>query len=42
MMKTYQTPELVWQMISADDIITTSPYLVDGAGEDEENLVEWW
>lgn len=44
-MKNYQTPELVWQMVSADDILRTSPTSTEfslDVGNDTKTTFAWW
>lgn len=42
-MKTYQTPEILWQDVDLADILTESSpiQLLDKEGSDE-NLLPWW
>lgn len=41
-MKTYQTPEIVWQILDPADIITASTTFVNGSGSDNTNVISWW
>ena len=41
-MKTYQTPEVLWQLVSDLDVIATSGVFRDEEGNDKENVMDWW
>jgi len=44
-MKAYQTPEILLNLISAQDVIATSAgngLFVDGEGKDNNNVMDWW
>ena len=42
-MKTYQTPEILWQNVDLEDVLTGSPLglFVDDSGDEYVNLLGW-
>ena len=42
-MKVYQTPEAWMTLVAEDDVIATSAeFFVDGQGNDNDNVMNWW